>query len=181
MDQYTEFWKWFALNEEKFFNEIEKDTDSVVTLINEKLKNINPELEFEITLEIEEDKRNFIISADGVVDLFDLVISFCKKARDYKYWRIIPFRPSLDYKDVFFTYKQIEMGIDIEVYVRGYEGTDNRYVHIYFLLLDSLVGEYDAVTIIKNTQIFPLSNNMIADINPFPDLLGIIDNLKRII
>lgn len=192
MSLYTEFWEWFLDNEEVIFNNIEQDTDKIVCDINERIKLVNNELEFEITLEVEDGKRNLIISADGVESIFNDVISFCEEAPDLRYWRVTSFRPRLnqknqiidmdgiclDYNDVYFQYSSNDDTIDINIYISGYDNDDNRYIHIYFLLLDSLIGEYDAVKMIKNTTIYPLEDSLMENLLPFRNLLLIIDNLK---
>ena len=63
----------------------------------------------------------------------------------------------------------------ITSYIKGYDGNDNRYVHAYFLLLDTLIGEYDAVTLIKETEVFPYKDTGI----PLSEIKNIINKKKR--
>ena len=142
-----------------------------------------------------EDKRNFVISADGIYALFPTVIKLANSSKEYERWNIIPFRPrlhqenqvielngvSLDYDDIFFRYVEDEKEdiIHIDVFVVGYDGEDNTYIHTYFILLDSLIGEYDAVTKIGNSTMYPFDSEQDIMLYEFRDLIDIIDNLDR--
>lgn len=162
------FWEWFSQNEKYIYEELERNVDEIAFLIAEQLKQVNQDLVFEISFEKEENKMNFVISADGDIELFPLVIELCGIAPVYKRWNIIPFRPrldqqnqvidvdgiKLDYDDVFFAYTTQDEYINIDVYIKGYDQEDNRYIHTYFILLDSLIGEYDAVTKIGITTVY---------------------------
>ena len=162
------FWEWFSQNEKYIFNELEANADDIAFLIAEQLKVVHPDLVFEISFEKQENRMTFVISADGDVLLFPLVIELCGKAPDYDRWNVVAFRPrllqknqvieidgiKLDYNDVYFTYSTEEDYINLDVYIKGYDQEDNRYIHTYFILLDSLIGEFDAVTKIGLTTVF---------------------------
>jgi len=186
------FWDWFSLVEEDIYNNIEKHPDEFAYDIKEHLKEIHPHIEFEISFEIVDEKRNFVISADGIFNLFDVVLNLVNSAPYYKRWNIVAFRPrlhqknqvieldgvSLDYDDIYFLYQESDYNkLNLDVYIRGFDGDDNRYIHVYFILLDSLIGEYDAVTLIEMTTILPLDNDM--ELLGFRDLIDIVDELKE--
>lgn len=190
MSKYKTFWDWFISVENHIYNNLEKDTDNIAFDITEHLSKIHPDLAFEIPFDMEDNERILIISADGNIELFDTVITLVENAPIIDNWRIQPFRPrlhqrnqiidlagiSLDYNDIYFKYKIIDRQLDLDVYINGYDGKDNRYVHLYFLVLDSLIGEYDAVTIIKETRVHPLNKKQ--DLLDFPRLIEIIEELK---
>lgn len=48
---------------------------------------------------------------------------------------------------------------------------------MYFILLDSLIGEYDAVSKIGNTEFYNLNNNNEPELKRFNELIEIIDAL----
>jgi hypothetical protein len=191
MDSIQTFWTWFASRCEYMYSNLEIDTDNIALEVTEHLKAINEDLEFEIPFEFEGDQRELIISADGLLELFDVVKSIVDKAPNFDKWKITAFRPRLhqknqridldgitmDYHDIFFKYNLVPEGIEIDVYINDYDGTDNRYVHLYFLLLDSLIGEYDSVTYIKMTKVHALINK--ENLYSFPELLFIIDQIKK--
>ena len=162
------FWEWFTQKEKYIYDELESNTDEIAFLIAEQLKMIHRDLVFEISFEKEENKMNFVVSADGDISLFPLVIELCGIAPTYQRWNIVPFRPrleqknqvidvdgiKLDYDDVYFTYTTQDDYLNLDVYIKGYDQEDNRYIHTYFILLDSLIGEYDAVTKIGVTTVY---------------------------
>ena len=162
------FWEWFTQKEKYIYDELESNTDEIAFLIAEQLKMIHRDLVFEISFEKEENKMNFVVSADGDISLFPLVIELCGIAPTYQRWNIVPFRPrleqknqvidvdgiKLDYDDVYFTYTTQDDYLNLDVYIKGYDQEDNRYIHTYFILLDSLIGDYDAVTKIGVTTVY---------------------------
>lgn len=194
-DQFDLFWDWFNRREKHIYENLETETTILAEEISTNLKAVHEDLAFEISFEKKDDKRNFIISADGIKELFDLVIELTNRAPNYKEWIITPFRPrlsqknqviemegiSLDYDDIYFTYEEddVEDIIHLDIYVNGYDGEDNRFVHTYFILLDSLVGEYDAVTKIGDTVMYPSNPEIEEPLYGFRDLIGIIDALNK--
>jgi|LGOV01.1.fsa_nt_gb hypothetical protein len=191
MDRIQTFWNWFKSRSEYIFQQLENDTDNIALEITEHLKVINEDLAFEIPLDFDGDQREFIISADGLIELFELVIDLVKSAPKLNNWKITAFRPRLhqrnqvidldgitmDYNDVFFDCKVLTEGIEIDAYINNFDGKDNRFVHLYFLLLDSLIGEFDSVKYIISTTVHILENK--RDLKSFPDLLKIIDKYKN--
>lgn len=190
MSRFSNFWDWFVERNEYIYQNLETDTGSIALEITEHLKKIHQDIEFEIPFDFNDNMRSLIISADGDVELFDTVEDFVKSAPPIPKWNIIAFRPRLhqknqvidlegitmDYNDIFFTYEEDHYQLIVNVYVKNFDGADNRYVHLYFLLLDSLIGEYDSVNLIKETRIYPYKKDL--ELLEFPLLLGIIDELK---
>ncbi len=188
---YELFWTYFKNNELDIFHNIKTDTDNVVFDITNRVKAIHPELEFEITLDLEDGKRNFILSADGIKELFPIVEDVVSHAPKLDNWIVTAFRPrlyqrnqiidldgiTLDYHDIYFSYEEQNNKLIIDVFINGYVEGDNRYIHLYFLLLDSLIGEYDAVMMIEETKVHPLQNK--TNLEEFPKLLHIIDQIKE--
>ena len=165
-------------------------TDNIAFLIAEQLKVVHSDLVFEISFEKEDNKMTFVISADGDIALFPLVIELCGKAPTYERWNIVAFRPrlkqqnqvieidgiKLDYDDVYFTYSTEDDFINLDIYIKGYDQEDNRYIHTYFILLDSLIGEFDAVTKIGLTTVFSyIEDEVLMNIR---ELTKIIDFLQ---
>ncbi|AIQ46326.1 hypothetical protein R70723_10890 [Paenibacillus sp. FSL R7-0273] len=128
--------------------------------ISGRLHEIDENLTYEIGTVNADGKREFIVSADGLVDSFETVELLCGKAPVYSNWIIIPFRPrmnsdsleismgdvSLSYEDIYFAYESNGQILDLNVYIQNYDQDDSCYQFAYFILLDSLIGEYDAVS-----------------------------------
>ena len=192
MSKFKEFWDWFVSRSEYIYKHLETDTENIALDITEHLKKIHQDVEFEIPFDFDDNNRTLIISADGDIELFDIVERFVKSAPEINKWNIIAFRPrlhqknqiidldgiSMDYHDIYFTHQVEENKLVLDVYIKNFDGSDNRYVHLYFLLLDSLIGEYDSVTCVKETRIYPFKD--IDNLLDFPQLLSIVDELKRI-
>ena len=190
--KFEEFWEWFSEHEEFIRNNLEQNTDEVASLVTEKIKTIHPNIYFEIPFLVTNDKRDFIISADGDYDVFDEVIDLCDIAPTYTHWNIIPFRPrtyqedqtidmdgiTLSYEDIYFQYDLTDLPIDVNVYIRGYDGKDNRFIHAYFILLDTLIGEFDAVTVIGETSVHTLTEEDIPNLIPIKKIRDLVDDLS---
>jgi len=191
MNNIQNFWTWFQSRCDYIYKNLEIDTDNIAFEITEHLKAVNDDLAFEIPLDFDSDLREFIISADGLIELFDLVSDLVVNAPKLNNWKITAFRPRLhqrnqridldgitmDYHDVFFSYEIGTKGIEIDVYLNNYDGKDNRYVHLYFLLLDSMIGEFDSVKYINATKVHVLKSK--KNLHSFPELLSIIDKIKK--
>ena len=190
MSDYKGFWDWFSFNQKEIFLNIEKDIDHWVPLISQKLSEIDENIAFEISERLEDDIRQFIISADGIFDSFQIVVDLYNSKPELEFWQFIPFRQRenmithsvnidgilLAYENIKFTYEVIDSMVYLDIYIQGYTVDDNRYVHAYFLLLDSLIGEFDAVTMIENTNVHPFEES--EDLLDFYSLKAIIDDLK---
>lgn len=171
--------------EEPLYKNVETKMEYYVPLIQENLASINEDLAFEISEVLESGKREFIISADGIYTAFDSVIDLYETRPTMNRFDVVKFRQKegvlkhsieldglqLSYDDIFFTFERGDE-FELDVYIKGYDNSDNRYVHLYFLLLDSLLGEYDAVTLIDKTTVHPFDEEKNAHV--FTDLLHIV-------
>lgn len=190
--KYQIFWDWFIENETLIFENVEENGTEIATLIQKELIKVSKDLHFEIPFLIVNEKRDFIISADGVESVFPEVVALKDCAPDLELFSVIAFRPRtyqedqvvemdgifLSYEDVYFQYELTDLPIDVNIYIRDYDGKDNRYIHAYFILLDTLIGEYDAVTLIGDTHVYPLDETEIPDLIPITKIVGLIDDLS---
>ncbi|GLX70494.1 hypothetical protein [Paenibacillus glycanilyticus] len=190
-EPYTTFWKWFVKNESYINNNFETNKESILDELNNKLKEIDTNLTFEISHSNGEQHREIIISADGIAESFDHVINLCNAAPSITNWTIIAFRPRMNsngieikmgeivlgYDDIYFTYESNGHYIDLKIYMKYEEEDRNQYINMYFILLDSLIGEFDAVSKIGNTEFFSLENSDDPALQRFIELIDIIDSL----
>lgn len=191
MSKFSIFWEWFQSKSKDIYLNLETNTEDIAFEVTENVKKVHPEIEFEIPFDFEEGKRVLIISADGDESLFDFVEEFVNSAPKISNWNIVAFRPRLhqknqiidldgitmDYYDIMFKYEIINNRLKLDAFIRNYDKLDNRYVHLYFLLLDSLIGEYDSVKMIQETKIYPLKEE--DNLHSFKELLDIVDTLKK--
>ncbi len=154
------FWKWFLQNEETLYNQLDDNPEEISTQIYEQLSEVHPDLVFDIPFEKVDTRYEFIISADGDASLFPLVFDFVSDAPVLRFWTVIALRPRTDqadqaidldglymeYEDIYYKIVNDTFPWELEIYIRNFEKEDNRYVHGYFLLLDTLLGEYNAVS-----------------------------------
>ncbi|MEC9485364.1 MAG: hypothetical protein UMR38_05765 [Candidatus Izemoplasma sp.] len=190
MSKYQDFWQWFMTIHEDVYKNIEEKAETYVPLIDDELKKVHPDLVFEISEILNKHYRQFIISADGMADAFKDAFKLKDAFKGLPKWEIVALRQrehtnqhhvelsglKLGYEDIFFQSKQDENGIYLDIYIAGYDHQDNRYVHAYFLLLDSLIGEYDAVMIIKDTNILKQPK---LNMKPFLALRKQVDEYKN--
>lgn len=177
MNKYIQFWKWFNNEESKFFDRIELDAEKWVPIIDNKLKTIHPDIVFEIS-ELIQNKREFIISADGNFEAFEDVFNLCETSLVDDRWRIIALRQPegvmrhhVELEGLILGYEHILYQLkddSIDVYIDGYDHKDQRFIHAYFLLLDALIGEYNAVTKIRHTTILKAKHDGLL---PFTHLI----------
>jgi hypothetical protein len=170
MTKYASFWQWFSSVEEDIHTHLEEQPDDYASDILMHLKDVHPDLVFDIPFELNNKKHELIISADGDPDLFPIVQELVDEAPIYSNWIIHNLRPRtnqydqaieldglyLEYEDIFFELEEDTFPCAIDVYIRGYDKDDHRYVHGYFLLLDTLLGEYLAVTLLPETRVHTL-------------------------
>lgn len=149
------FWNWFEKNLE-VLNSFEPGMDAVLDALSENLNVYNPSLAFEISQPNQDGNREFIISAEGVIDEFKSVIDLYESRPALDGWEIIPFRPripleysvsysglKLDPKDLWIYWREDEGNFDLIVYFPNYdEQQRNTFVEAAYILLDMAIGEY---------------------------------------
>lgn len=88
------FWSWFARNTDRLF-QFEADQEAIFDDLGAALEKVHPGLTFEFG-PVREGKREFIVSADGIRELFPAVRALVAAAPVLSRWAIIPFRPPKD-------------------------------------------------------------------------------------
>lgn len=186
-----EFWKWFTSIEEDLFYHVEEDPETYASEIHFQLTSVHPDIVFDIPFELVDGKREFILSADGDASLFPVIEDLYSAAPTYERWIIHALRPRtnqrdqaidldglyLEYEDIFYTLEDMELPLQLTIYIRGYDQVDNRYIHGYFLLLDTLLGEFDAVTYTETIAIYPYDDQ--EGLQRFVTLRELFDSLQE--
>jgi hypothetical protein len=162
------FWRWFQDNSERLFA-FESDQDRLFNELQDALGKVEKGLTFEFG-PIEDGRREFVISADGIRELFPAVQRLADAAPRFSQWTIIPFRPprSLDVEitlgrrtlgpgDLWFTDDADCDRIGLTIFVRGLTEKNHRSLaHAGFLLLDNALGEYVVETEVGFVEWEPL-------------------------
>ena len=149
-----EFWSWFKENLDTL-NKYEPGMEGVLDLISGALRAYNPKLAFEISQPVN-GVREFVISAEGVIDEFQSVIDLYEARPELEGWEIIAFRPKmpleyivnygglqLDPADLWIYWREDEGNFDLIVYFPDYRDEQrNTFVEAAYILLDMAIGEY---------------------------------------
>lgn len=157
-----DFWKWFRSNEDTLFN-FEKNRERTFDKLAAQMHKLNPSLTFEFG-PIEDGKREFVISADGIKEAFPEVEAVYGSAPSLPRWKFTKFRPRRKPMDVNYggvsvpavTTQLSRNGqlVDVTVFIATYsESKRKEYTAIAFLLLDGALGEYDVEMRVGQIQI----------------------------
>jgi hypothetical protein len=149
-----DFWRWFQANENRLF-EFDRERDKKMRELELELHKVNPGLTFEVASE-HNGIREFVISADGIKDVFPAVIALAEAAPNLSRWKITKFRPKqtvmkVKYEGLEVSPEQVEYTIEpeddkvaITLFMDGYNKSDHKiFGTIGFLLLDQALGEFD--------------------------------------
>jgi hypothetical protein len=155
--KYSNFWKWFEKNSQLIFN-FERDQEKIFGLLSDELHKIDENLTFEFG-PIMENKREFIISADGIKASFDNVDELYKLRPELPEWIIIKFRPRKEIKydikinditispnNIYYKLYKDETKVGILLFLKNYNVNKEVYTQLAFLFLDGALGEYDMET-----------------------------------
>lgn len=187
------FWKWFGANAGRFEN-FERDQEVLMDELSEALNTYQSGVVFEIGAK-QDGVREFVISADGLENLFPAVTTLAKAAPKLRGWTIIAFRPRMDDyaqftlnyhgrkfdpKEIWF-YSRIKDGdFDVIFYHPAYRDEDRDVIISgTYILLDMALGEYDVVTGIHQLDHQLLSADPKADgLRPFSEFRFVFDEYK---
>lgn len=187
------FWRWFQINEMEIF-EFEKNQEAIFDEISRNLNLYKEDLVFEFSM-AKEGKREFVISADGIKELFPAVRDLAGAAPKLKRWDIIAYRPRMENyagmelayagKDfspanLWIYYRVQDGNFDLIIYHPEFSEKDrNLFVSGTYILLDTALGEYDVTTGIRyiDHQELPKNPEEMGLI-PFSELRSVFDKYK---
>jgi len=184
----ADFWIWFEKNSQDYYQLKEEKLNSLFYKLDKQLSKINEDIAFEFSADLIDGKREFIISADGILSAFTDVIDLVEKAPKLEGFKIIAFRSksnvddistieyediSLGPDDVFFTYRKNGDTLDIVLYLKGYDSDFEEWENAAFILLDTIIGEYDVATKIGSIDMLPYKES--PNLKPILELPSLID------
>jgi len=189
-----DFWKWFAKNEKFIYENIEnKDKqEKLFDDISSRLHKIDENLVFEFSPIHENKIREFSVSADGIKESFPAVEKLISISPKIVNWQFSAFRqrvPSDDltldfgkfkigYDDIYFRHSTSNNELGIELNIRNYDESAQMQNAIY-ILLDSLLGEYDVTMNIDWIEWIKLDENNVENLNKLTNLRELIDSRKK--
>ncbi|GGO00508.1 hypothetical protein [Saccharibacillus kuerlensis] len=190
LDPADRFWRVFESKERDWFDRLEEDQEGVFEELGRMLQAIDDNLAFGISEGVEDGQRQLVLSANGIVDSFGSVISLYEAAPKLERWKIVAFRPrmeaaagfvirmeelELSCADIYFSWELKDQLIDLKVYIRHFDPADLRFVNAYFILLDSLIGEFDAASRIGETTFARLEDT--EGLLTLNKIVRIVDNM----
>ncbi len=176
----TKFWKWFSDNQNKFsfINEVEEaERDNLLDEFITELHQFNENIYFEIGGDVDEDKKELIITAEGVEDYFEEVETLVSAAPEYKDWEVIAFKPPMG-KGFITNYAGIEFdpekiifipleneeqpdAIGINVCYPDFDESDREVLmEGTYLMLDAIIGEKSTTLDINYMEITQTPENI---------------------
>ncbi|MGH2318721.1 hypothetical protein ACRC6Q_13185 [Planococcus sp. SE5232] len=181
------FWEWFADNKEAFFELGDSGRGKLFSQLEKKLQKVNRHLAFELSEILVDGKREFVISADGMVEAFDDVIDLVGQAPELDSFDIIAFRQKQDeevsieygdielaWDDIFCTFEKESNSdeVNLILYIKGFtEENEDEFISASFILLDTIIGEYNAGMRIGEIEF--VSYNGQPDVRPVKELQGL--------
>lgn len=172
------FWEWFQKNEARLFS-APGDSSVWMNELSRELNRVYKGLVWQVSIE-RGGKREFVISADGIVERFSAVESLADAAPPLARWNVVRFRPrEPDYESGSIQFdlhgERVEVKgeeiecvlrpvrdskglsrIEIELYIPGCPNEDSSpHKGAAFILLDAALGEYDMECKVGFVGIYP--------------------------
>jgi len=183
------FWTWIAAHVGDL-RAITRGDEPIMDELAARLRAVDPGLAFEVGVGTA--PFELIISADGVRDKFPVVQRLVAAAPPITGLEPIAFRPrkSADFGiriegielgagDVWFTATPAGATLDVVLYVRGLDGTrDDVRKYATYVLLDTLLGEYDVETRLGGIEWRAAPTAPAAPLRPLTELPAEVDRLK---
>ena len=190
LEKCRNFWDWFTENSEQIFN-FETDVEHTFALLREAIKKVDENLEFEFG-PIENDKREFIISANGIKVAFNAVENLYNQKPNLEKWIILKFRQrknlasfgtlefedtTLSVEDIYFLLFKGNADIGIALFIKDYDA--ERHINMAFLFLDAALGEYDVETKLGAIEFADFNSEYFSKAKPFSKLPEIFDMVYK--
>jgi len=184
------FWAWFQSNTAYLEGYLE-NTAEVVATVSKRLNAVSRNLAFEMG-RADDGVYEFIVSADGIRDVFPEVVALAKAAPSIPGWRVIAFRPrkpgslgktvrfegmELGTNALWYRSDAHEDRIDLTLCVAGQDAAGaHTLLGPVFLLLDATLGEYDVGTRIGAIEFADCpAEPAAAGFAPIAELAGEVD------
>lgn len=162
------FWEWFKSNA-PLIKEADSGHEPILDELYSQLSKVQKGLTFELGPK-EDERREFIVSADGIKDRFPAVQRLVAAAPVFSDWEIIAFRQPKGYdstvqfgdvnlspNDIWFSAYPDGSLTGLSIYIRGLSNQNIQdLAGAAFVLLDSVLGEYALETRIGGIEWEPL-------------------------
>jgi hypothetical protein len=182
----AEFWTWFAANESLLLD-IGKDTGHVVQAILGRMESVHEALAFDLGPE-KDGRRQFVVTACGDPLGFPAVVKLVSAAPALRRWTVTAFRPRREPRGSFQLHCGGEIALEevrfvaepagdrlhLDLFVPGYRPRfAEEYEIVGHLILDLVLGEFDAMTRLGEVSVGPLPPDV--ESRPLAELPGLVD------
>jgi len=190
-DKYESFWQWFAEHEFEFFTfdpDNETEREPLFDRLTGKLKEIDSDLSFEFGPPSA--KREFVVSASGIRRAFSEVQSLINAVPLLERWIVIAFRPRRLLPEVIvlghqqispntITFTLLDNGkiAGLRLFIPGYRQNNPVLKQLGYLILDSVLGEYDVETRLGLIEMHSADSKIAGERYPISQLEGSFDSL----
>ena len=108
------FWIWFSKNEKNIYENVDKENlrEDIYDQISAEISKIDENLVFEIAPIQKDGKREFSISADGILESFPKVETLISKRPKLNNWNFTAFRQRIAGDDLEINYMNYKIGYD---------------------------------------------------------------------
>ncbi len=188
--QQQNFWTWFVDNRE-FLENYNSNTAAVTQAVGRRLQNVDRGLTYEMG-QAADGVYEFIVSANGVRDVFPEVNKLVRVAPEIEGWRIIAFRPrrpdalqsKLEYAglaisggDIWYKSEGEGDAFNLTVLVKGLDAdNEKKAIGAAFIMLNLALGEYDVATKLRSIDFGALPPNPESQgLKPLSALPGEVD------
>jgi hypothetical protein len=190
----TSFWDWLAANTQRIQAQLRQDPQGIGEEVSRAFERDFPELTWEVTPS-KTPPWIFCVSANGNRELFPSVLRAVHAAPDIPGWQVRAFRPrgpltgelqfgdhKLGVDDIWYTVDSSEDGLHLTLWIRGLTPeTDPMLSRAALILLDNVIGEYDAVMKVRQLDRGPLPEHPEQQEGLFPlrELPALLDRLPN--
>ncbi len=189
------FWQWLEEHQNEVCDLLKSDPQQALETVGKQFRRDYRGLSFELTQSADDDKIQFMLSANGDRKKFQTVIDLAHNAPAFEKFDIMPFRQrkptdammkaeftlghaTIKSENVFFSANHRRRKIDLTLYMEDYDGT-SAYQFGGFVLLDGFLGEYDVEQFIDGIDFQKLEKSHLFNAEPMWKLPQIVDRLKR--
>lgn len=192
MEKYQEFWNWFEDNEHKFFDLTPDNADMLLSKINTRIRRVDKRLSVLFSAVLIEGKKEIVITTEGNKEAFPIVFKLTDYAPELERWRVRSLKPripnfespglkignkTLRANDIYFTYSVSNKNkLDVELFVKNYEGDYPETCSVFLMLCDMLLGEYDTSDKIGMIEVQRLISK--KGLLPLAKIVDIVDGMK---
>ena len=188
------FWPWFAQNEPRLASTVKANPAAVMDEIQRHLWEQEPKLLVELSVMPEPGRpHGLVISAGGDAALFPAVQRLVASAPTLGSFELIAFRPRHDPElDLTVDGRKVSPGdflfretgrhggkVDVELAIEGLTPANHDVlVRAAFMLIDAVLGEYDAELRVGNIEFTPAPDPPTGAHRPLDELAKTVDAMK---